>query len=151
MSVLPAQTIRIRKPISPFRERTKFHGLSYGVSAAGYDIRIAEYHVLYPGKFELGSSLERFEMPDDLLGIVHDKSTWARKGLAVQNTVIEPGWCGYLTIELTNHGQEMISIGAGMPIAQIIFHQLSSPSEQPYTGKYQNQKAGPQQALFEKE
>jgi dCTP deaminase len=39
------------------------------------------------------------------MGIVHDKSTWARRGLVVQNTVIEPGWHGYqTTIELTNHG-----------------------------------------------
>ena len=34
------------------------------------------------------------------MGIVHDKSTWARRGLVVQNTVIEPGWHGYLTIEV---------------------------------------------------
>jgi dCTP deaminase len=54
--------------------------------------------------------------------------------LTVQNTVIEPGWRGYLTLELTNHGPNRLEIPAGSPIAQIIFEMLDEPTEQPYRG-----------------
>lgn len=148
--IIPAQTIRQIKPITPFCERTKFEGMSYGLSAAGYDIRIAEDIELASGTFCLASSLEYFNMPDDVLAYVKDKSTWARQGLCVQNTVIEPGWKGYLTLELTNHGTLPLTFKIGMPIAQIIFHRLEAPTEQPYDGKYQNQLAGAQKPIFEK-
>lgn len=85
-------------------------------------------------------------MPNNLLGKVCDKSSWARRGLVVQNTVIEPGWHGYLTLELSNIGDEVISITRGTPIAQIVFHLLLEDTEQPYSGRYQNQDPGPQQA-----
>jgi dCTP deaminase len=147
--IIPAQTIRKVKPVNPFCERTKFCGVSFGLSSAGYDIRIAKSLRLMRGDFALASSMERFEMPNDWLGIVHDKSTWGRKGIAVQNTVIEPGWCGYLTIELTNHSIDNIWIEEGVGIAQIVFHRLEEPTEQPYTGKYQNQAAGVVPAIFE--
>lgn len=92
------------------------------------------------------STMERFTMPNDVVGIVHDKSTWARRGLAVQNTVIEPGWSGYLTLEVTNHGHDVIQCWGGVGIAQIIFHRLDEPTDMPYDGKYQNQERGPQRA-----
>ena len=147
--IASAQTLRALKPVEPFEDRKVFEGMSYGLSSAGYDIRIHEDRVIYPGKYDLAASLECFRMPDHLLGIVHDKSTWARRGLAVQNTVIEPGWKGFLTLELTNHGGEILRIKAGSPIAQIVFHLLDHPTEKPYTGKYQNQEAGPQIARYE--
>ncbi len=89
-------------------------------------------------------------MPNSVMGIVHDKSSWARHGVAVQNTVIEPGWRGYLTLELTNHSQQTRTIKPGDPIAQIVFHWLDEPTKQPYEGKYQDQAAGPQEAIAEK-
>jgi dCTP deaminase len=137
------------KPVTPFHRRTIYMGMSYGLSACGYDVRIAETLDLASGQFSLASTLERFNMPANLVAFVHDKSTWARKGIAVQNTVIEPGWKGYLTLELTNHGRDRIKIEAGMPIAQIVFHQLVGDVARPYDGKYQDQKAGPQPALLE--
>lgn len=149
--ILSYQSLLMRRPVSPFCERTKFNGMTFGCGPAGYDIRIAE-DIFLPGQsFVLASSLEWFRMPTDLLGIVHDKSTWARKGLALQNTVIEPGWSGYLTLELSNHTRSSIVIDAGSPIAQIIFHLLDEPTIYPYPqdGKYQNQKAGAQPAIFE--
>lgn len=76
-------------------------------------------------------------MPCDLMGIVHDKSTWARRGLSVFNTVIEPGWHGFLTLELVYHGEGELIIPAGAGIAQVVFHMLEEPRA--YTGKYQNQ------------
>jgi dCTP deaminase len=146
--ILPAQAIRKIKPVSPFCERTRYNGMTFGLGPAGYDVRIAET-VVVGAKFVLASTLERFDMPTDLLGQVTDKSTWARRGVAVQNTIIEPGWRGYLTVELTNHGGEPIEIQAGNPIAQIIFFRLEVPTERPYQGKYQDQEAGPQPARLD--
>lgn len=150
--IASAQTLRSIKPIRPFHERTVSNGFTYGLGPAGYDIRIAEDVVISGGEFALASSIEEFDMPDYLMGIVHDKSTWARLGLCVQNTVIEPGWKGFLTIELTNHRQGAftgIQIVKGTPICQIVFHHLDKPTDAPYIGKYQNQRQGIQEAIFE--
>jgi dCTP deaminase len=147
--IASGKSIRNRQFITPFSERSKAFGMTYGLSPAGYDLRVGQSIVLYPGDFKLGSCLERMVMPNDLLGVVHDKSTWARQGLALQNTVIEPGWEGYLTIELTNHGRYRIVLEKGMPICQVVFHILDEPTDQPYRGKYQNQLEGPQEAIHE--
>lgn len=103
MTVLSGQTIRRRGIFDPFCERTRDFGMTYGLGPAGYDVRIAEDILLLPGQFVLASTMEHFDMPVDVIGKVHDKSTWARLGLDVKNTVIEPGWRGYLTLELTNN------------------------------------------------
>ena len=140
-------------------EKRKLHGVSYGLSEGGYDIRIKQEiifgvhshgkRLVYVdgncrytiGRFSLASSLEEFTMPPTLLGIVHDKSTWARKGLSVFNTVIEPGWNGFLTLELVYNGEDKLVIPAGAGIAQILFHEVSSAGY--YEGKYQNQEDKP--------
>lgn len=148
----PADYIRVENddPIfSPFMERTRHNGMTYGCGPAGYDVRIAENLSLVPGDFALASTMERFSMPFDLIGIVHDKSTWVRMGLGVFNTVIEPGWRGFLTLELKNNGNKVLDIEAGTPIAQILLHVLDEPTTRPYSGKYQDQEAGPQPALLE--
>ena len=149
--ILPAQQIRAIEPpvVLPFRERT-FHpssGMTFGLGPAGYDVRVEQSLLLKPGAFALASTVERFDMPRDVIAFVHDKSSWARKGLACQNTVIEPGWRGYLTVELTNHSHDPIYIASGSPIAQIIWHWLAEPTEAPYRGRYQDQLAGPQPAI----
>ena len=109
-----------------------------------------------PGRFTLASSVESFQMPTNLLGIVHDKSTWIRQGMSVANTVIEPGWgpapdrpedgC-FLTLELTFHGNEPLTIRAGSGIAQVIFHRIEEPTS--YSGKYQGQPDMPVPARME--
>lgn len=154
MTILSGQTIRSLGIFTPFNERTVFNGMSYGLSYAGYDVRIAEDVTLSaspygPFKFSLASTLERFEMPDDCLAFVKDKSSWARQGLSVFNTVIEPSWNGHLTLELVYHGNEVLRILAGSPIAQIVFHKLDTAPEFKYEGKYQNQESGAQSARFE--
>ena len=153
VSILPAQMIRARciqtGLVTPFYERTKLRGRSFGLSAAGYDVRIAQSISLAAGQFTLASTVEHFAMPNDLIASVHDKSTWARVGLAVQNTIIEPGWEGYLTIEITNHGRDRLEIVEGDPIAQILFQTLVEPTEQPYQGKYQFQAPEPVPAILE--
>lgn len=145
--ILAAQHIRDRRTlVTPFVERSVSHGMTYGLSPAGYDVRCAEQVTIPPGAFRLASTVESFIMPDDLIAFVHDKSSWARKGLAVQNTVVESGWRGFLTLELTNHGDTWIGIPCGAPIAQIVIHTLTAPTDQPYDGRYQDQEAGPQKA-----
>lgn len=152
--ILPSQTIAatrvkcpetgaLRQIVEPFVTRSIQSGASYGLSHAGYDIRIRQDLVLGSGDFRLASSIEHFVMPDDLLGLVKDKSTWARRGLSVYNTVIEPGWHGFLTLELVNHGHELLIFRRGDPIAQVIFQRLELPTATPYAGKYLGQEDAP--------
>lgn len=148
--ILSAQSIRKRRIITPFCEKQKAFGMTYGLSSAGYDVRVAETFDILAGRSVLASTLEFFTMPNDLIAKVADKSTWARQFMAVQNTIIEPGWCGHLTLELSNHSDAVIELVEGMPIAQIIFMQLDEPTDHPYDGKYQFQQCGPQPAIFER-
>lgn len=160
MTVLSAQSIRSRVIFTPFHERTVHKGMTFGLGPAGYDVRIAETvelgtqrtstGIFQAPKSTLASTIEHFTMPDDCVAYVKDKSTWARRFVLVQNTIIEPGWRGYLTLEITYDGDDGIVIEAGSPIAQIVFHKLDEPTEAPYAGKYQDQKAGAQPAIMEK-
>lgn len=123
--------------------KAREHGVSYGLSEAGYDIRIKQRQVLSKdARFSLASTVERFQMPKTMVGVVHDKSTWARCGLSVFNTVIEPGWHGWLTLELVYHGCGTLHIPAGAGIAQVLFHRLEWPADYG-DGKYQGQKNEP--------
>jgi dCTP deaminase len=165
MTILSAQSIRARctsklrdampshlrpaRMIFPFFERMKAEGRSFGLSSCGYDIRIAETIWLWPFWGRLASSIEHFSMPDDVCAEVKDKSTNARLFVFVQNTVIEPGWTGYLTLELTRLLPWPVKLKAGTPIAQVMFKQLDQPTEQPYRGKYQDQERGAQKARME--
>lgn len=151
--ILSGQTIREYAKnewlIAPFVERTQHpKGSSYGVGPASYDVRIAQDLIVRHGEFELASTLERFRMPAGVAATVHDKSTHARKGLAVQNTFIDPGWEGWLTLELSNHRHDYdIYLVEGEPIAQIVFHFLDEAAAEPYKGKYQDQPNYPVGAL----
>ena len=153
-------------------EKVVAHGMSYGLGEAGYDIRIKQEIRFYPvnpdaefkkfrvmtftndsftnddeGRFTLASAIEEFQMPTHLLGRVCDKSSWARKGLSVFNTVIEPGFIGGLTLELVYHGNTDLIIPAGAPIAQVIFEEVKNPAQ--YNGKYQGQSSEPTPSKYE--
>ena len=167
MSVVPAQELQHLAEkyelIKPFSKKTKLNGLTYGLSECGYDVRIDQTVTLYPvtlwnlilkllgfkrPSFLLASTVEKFNVPKDMMFLILDKSTWARLGLATQNTIAEPGWGNsFLTLELTNHGDKVIHIERGTAIAQAVFFRLSAETHFPYNGKYQNQKAGPQEAV----
>jgi len=110
-------------------------------------VHIKDGGVLNPGEFRLAVTVERFSIPTNIVATVHDKSTLARMGLAVQTTVIEPGWSGWLTLELSNHGANVIELMDGQPIAQVLFHQLDENTEG-YDGRYQNQGDRPQPAIL---
>ena len=144
-------------------ERCKMRSgnVTYGLSEAGYDIRVKQQIHFFPGlnnhrytyikgdghpiqksgSFALASSIEEFQMPSDLVGVVHDKSSWARHGLSVFNTVIEPGFQGFLTLELVYHGPGELTIPAGSGIAQVVFHRTAE--HRYYEGRYNNQENKP--------
>lgn len=158
MGLLEAQPIR---KMLETKERHEESGTSYGLTEAGYDIRVKQdiyftsdgvlvkedenIMIHGAGNFTIASAIEEFQMPEHLVGIVHDKSTWARQGLSVFNTVIEPNWKGFLTLELVYHGQKYLHIPAGSGIAQVIFHTLHEDAY--YSGKYQNQPDRPVGAI----
>lgn len=150
MSVLSAQTIRRLQLVRPLHEAYNDKmGNSVGLSSCGVDITLAQAVSVAGNGFTLASAQEYFDLPNNVMGVVHDKSSLARKGLAVQNTVLEPGWHGYLTLELTYHfplAGITIHLAKGAAIAQVVFHFLDVPTELPYKGKYQEQEAGPQEA-----
>ena len=126
---------------------------SYGLSELGYDIRIKQdirfwldpsgFPIISVdgkithGRFCLASSMEEFNIPSDLGAVGHDKSTLARLGVQVFNTVLEPGWSGFLTLELVFNGNDPVHIPAGSGIMQVIFHKLAEPAW--YDGKYNEQ------------
>ena len=144
--VLSPQTIRRLKILDPFIEGQRQYGTSAGLSHAGYDLRLAE-EILIPARgFVLASAIEHFYMPNNVLGVVHDKSSWARRGLSVLNTVVEPGWTGYLTMEIVNHTDKNFVLPKNIGIAQVVFQFLDESTERAYAGKYQFQAAGPQPA-----
>lgn len=157
MTVLSAQTIRRlcqgdQPLISPFVERGVAFGRSYGLSGCSYDVRIAETIWLWPGVGRLASTIEQFDMPDSVCATVKDKSSNARRFILVQNTFIDAGWRGTLTLEITRFLPWPIRIMAGTPIAQLVFEWLDNPTNQPYGsqgGKYQDQQRGPQPARYE--
>jgi len=160
-----SQTLLHASPIKDmYNYKRRTHGVSHGLSEAGYDICLKQdirfarsfdnimYHTIddkrHLGNFAIASAIEEFIMPNNLVGVVHDKSTWARQGLSVFNTVIEPGWEGFLTLELVYHGSEPLELPAGAGIAQVLFHETTCQVS--YDGKYQNQEDRPVSAIFEK-
>ncbi len=164
MPVINGKTLLAKAPIREMiPHKLKSHGVSWGLAEAGYDLRIRQEIIFKPGmtmgptievngelehgRFCLASAIEEFDMPSDLVGVVHDKSTWARQGLSVFNTVIEPGFKGGLTLELVFHGYEELIIPAGAGIAQVIFSTLAHDAR--YEGKYSGQSTDPEPARFD--
>lgn len=167
MTVINGKTLLAKSPIRGMvPHKLKAHGTSYGLGEAGYDIRIKQGMAFVPmdgrgqvlcidgedetitnGRFVIASAIEEFDMPASLVGVVHDKSTWARQGLSVFNTVIEPGWKGFLTLELVFHGNKEVVIPAGAGIAQVIFTSLAHDAS--YEGKYQYQADMPVPSVFD--
>ena len=164
MPVINGKTLLAKAPIREMiPHKLKAHGVSYGLGEAGYDIRIKQEITFKPGmtmgptievdgqlehgRFTLASAIEEFDMPANLVGVVHDKSTWARQGLSVFNTVIEPGFRGGLTLELVFHGNKELIIPAGAGIAQVIFTSLAHDAC--YEGKYNGQSTNPTPSIFD--
>ena len=112
--------------------------------------------ILHPGEFVLGSTLERVGLPDDLVARLEGKSSLGRLGLLIHSTAgyVDPGWDGYLTLELSNVANLPITIYPGMKIGQISFFRLTTPADMPYGSgeagsKYQGQRGPTASRFFE--
>ncbi len=145
--------------------------ISYGTSSYGYDVRVANEFKLFtninativdpknfdaksfvdtksdeciipPNSFALARTIEYFRIPRDILAIVSGKSTYARMGIIVSNTVIEPEWEGHITLEFSNTTPLPAKIYANEGVAQVLFFGANEICETSYrdrNGKYQGQ------------
>ncbi len=100
------------------------------------EVRVApeDPFVIHPGEFCLGRTLERVELPDDIVARIEGKSSLGRLGLIVHATAgfCDPGWKGTLTLELNNLTRVPIKLYPGLPIAQLSFMALDAPARRPY-------------------
>ncbi len=159
--------------IEPFTEAQKRDGvISYGLSSYGYDARVADQFKIFtnvdsaivdpknfnpnsfvdrqgavaiipPNSFALAHTMEYFRIPRDILVICLGKSTYARCGIIVNVTPLEPEWEGQVTIEISNTTPLPARIYAGEGICQFLFLQGSEPCETSYAdraGKYMHQR-----------
>ena len=158
--------------IEPFEDRQVRAGvISYGVSSYGYDVRIArdfkiftninstivdpknfdprsfvDYEgdvcVIPPNSFALARTVERFKVPRNVLVVCLGKSTYARCGIIVNVTPLEPEWEGIVTLEVSNTTPLPAKIYANEGIAQVLFFESDEVCETSYAdkkGKYQAQ------------
>ncbi len=161
-----------KKMIDPFVERQDGKGkISFGLSSYGYDMRVADEYKVFtnvhgtvvdpkhfdskafvdikapecvvpPNSFALARSLERFAIPRDVLAVCLGKSTYARCGIIINVTPLEPGWEGFLTIEISNTTPLPAKIYSNEGIAQLLFFggdQLCETSYSDRKGKYMDQ------------
>ena len=159
--------------IEPFVDGQKREGvISYGLSSYGYDARVADEFrvftnvdsaivdpkqfshdsfvtrtgptcIIPPNSFALGHTVEYFRIPRDMLVICLGKSTYARCGIIVNVTPLEPEWEGQVTIEISNTTPLPARIYAHEGICQFLFLQGASPPETSYAdkaGKYMRQR-----------
>lgn len=159
--------------IEPFVEKQKKGGvISYGLSSYGYDSRCApdfkiftnidnamvdpkefsddsfvdrktDVCVIPPNSFALTHSVEYFRIPKDVLVVCLGKSTYARCGLIVNVTPLEPGWEGHVTLEISNTTPLPAKVYANEGIAQFLFFKGSDACEVSYAdraGKYMGQR-----------
>ena len=159
---------RMIEPFVPELVRTGV--VSFGTGSYGYDFRLAREFVrlaphvgwdpkrpfrgdretfaedafwIAPGEVILARSLEYFRIPRDILAVVFGKSTYARCGLVVNVTPLEPEWEGYITVALINGGRYPIRVYAEEGIAQVIFLRADAICQTSYAdrkGKYQQQR-----------
>lgn len=134
------------KTISPIKMKEDKDGYAekvfdkYSVANAGDPI------IIPPNGYILGYSVEYIRMPRDLKGRCVGKSTYARCGIIVNTTPVEPDWEGYLTLEIANVTPCPVEVYAGWGIAQIEFEQLAGAVRVSYKdkrGRYDKQEARP--------
>lgn len=153
------------KPFSPAKIKK---GISYGVSSYGYDFTLSDEFMIFRGKgvvspkkidasyfesfkgnpciippnsFVLGRSFEYFDIPRDVLGICFGKSTYARCGIVINVTPLEPEWEGCITIQIANLTPAKAEVYAREGIGQIVFlgaEQACVKSYKDLSGKYQS-------------
>jgi dCTP deaminase len=94
-----------------------------------------EPFVLHPHQLVLGATLEYLKLPQDMGCHVLGRSSWGRLGLVIETaSTVAPHFRGCITLELINFGEVPLVLYPGVRIAQLVFHEVTSPGE--YSGKY---------------
>ena len=96
--------------------------------------------VISPGEHVLLSTYEFIEMPDDLVGFVELRSTWARHGLSLPPTIIDAGFKGTVTLAVSNNAPYRIALKPKQRFAHIVFVKTSSKVTNTYSGGYAEQR-----------
>lgn len=97
------------------------------------------YFILPAHTYALGVAIEKINMPDNVMGLCIGKSTYARCGIIVNMTPVEPGWSGHLTIEISNASDLPAKIYLNEGICQILFFECAKPNKPYGQRKYQHQ------------
>ena len=101
----------------------------------------AERYILLPGQFVLATTMEYFELPNNLTAFVEGRSSLGRLGLFIQNAGwVDPGFKGEITLELFNANRCAIELKPGRRIGQMVFAKMDDTALNPYNGKYQGQR-----------
>lgn len=97
------------------------------------DHLVTSWTTIRSGEFLLGVTEQRLVLPAHIAGIVHGKSTWARRGLMVEAAgLVDPGFEGTITLELKNLSHRTLTLSAGSPVCQITFHATDVAVLRPY-------------------
>ncbi len=108
--------------------------------------------ILPPGEFILGTTLEYISLPRNIVANVQGRSSIGRIGLFIQNAGwIDPGFEGNITLELFNANKLPIELVPNRRICQLIFDYTTSPSQNPYNGKYNGQIEATGSKIYEDE
>lgn len=100
----------------------------------------SDTYLLLPGQFVLATTMEYFELPDDLTAFVEGRSSLGRMGLFIQNAGwVDPGFRGEITLELFNANRCAIELKSGRRVGQLVFAKMDDSALNPYNGKYQGQ------------
>jgi dCTP deaminase len=93
--------------------------------------------IIHPREFLLGTTIEKVKIPNDLVAQLNGRSSLGRLGIIVHATAgfIDPGFEGFVTLEITNVANLPIALYPGMRIGQLAFTRLSTPAENPYGPK----------------
>lgn len=109
-------------------------------SKISYKTITTDTYLIMPGEFVLATTMEYFELPDNLTAFVEGRSSLGRMGLFIQNAGwVDPGFKGEITLELYNANRCAIELKAGRRVGQLVFAEMDAPAINPYNGKYQGQ------------
>ncbi len=114
-----------------------------------YKTITTDSYILLPNQFVLATTMEYFDLPDDLTAFVEGRSSLGRMGLFIQNAGwVDPGFKGEITLELYNANRCAIELKAGRRVGQLVFAKMDDTALNPYNGKYQGQKGATGSRVF---
>ncbi len=114
-----------------------------------YKTITSDSYILLPNQFVLATTMEYFDLPDDLTAFVEGRSSLGRMGLFIQNAGwVDPGFKGEITLELYNANRCAIELKAGRRVGQLVFAKMDETALNPYNGKYQGQRGATGSRVF---